>query len=369
VNDGAMVNGKAMVNSDGINEESNSQAIVIVTEADTLISDLYSITLVTDTVAGEQWIVPGTLVSNNFNITYGLGKLTILPGTLAVKGSNYVINDGDPLPTYASAVTGFVNNETEQSVSMEIRYSLSPGYAGPGIYSIVQNLQLLPPVNYVVGYANGILFVNPQSSTVKPVEPSLRCVEVVSGSSGLNYLAHFEFQNDNSTPVFVPSGPNNFLSGSPVSAGPIELFMPGTGGFDVLFDGSELVWNLTSNINNGQISLYAEANSGSFVCGSENTNARIASDAQGVQPEETIGLKFYPNPVKDKLVIELDNATTSEINLFNSQGKSFKVQGVANSSSGTVEIDMSSMSDGLYVLRLKVGEYYKTLRVVKIGDH
>ena len=140
----------------------------------------------------------------------------------------------------------------------------------------------------------------------------------------------------------------------------------------VLFDGSELVWNLTSNNNNDQESLYAEANSGSFVCG--NASARIASDAQKVQPkenpEEIIGFKFYPNPVKDKLVIELGNATTtSEINLFNSQGKSCKMQGVVNSSSSTVEIDMSSMSDGLYILRLKVGEDYKTLRVIKIGDH
>jgi hypothetical protein len=44
-------------------------------------------------------------------------------------------------------------------------------------------------------------------------------------------------------------------------------------------------------------------------------------------------------------------------------------QGVANSSSSRVEIDMSSMSDGLYVLRLKVGKDYKAFRVVKIGDH
>src|SRR6185295_1539837 len=187
---------------------------------------------------------------------------------------------------------------------------------------------------------------------------------------GLNYLAHFEFQNDNSTPVFVPLGPNNFLSGSQALAGtPVELFMPGTGGFDVLFDGSELVWDLTSNINNGQESLYAEANSASLECVQENTNARIASDAQEVQPEENIGLKLYPNPVKDKLVIELDNATTSEIKLFNSQGKSCTEQGVVNSFSSAVEIDMSSMSDGIYVLRLKVGENYKALRVVKIGGH
>ncbi len=135
-------------------------------------------------------------------------------------------------------------------------------------------------------------------------------------------------------------------------------------------DGNELVWNLTSNFNNDQISLYAEANSSSVVCVNESTNGRIASDdTQEVQPEENAGLKFYPNPVRDKLVIELDNATTSEINLFNSQGKSFKAQGVVNSSSNTIEIDLSPMSDGLYVLKLKVGENYKTLRVVKIGDH
>ncbi len=137
----------------------------------------------------------------------------------------------------------------------------------------------------------------------------------------------------------------------------------------MLFDGSKLVWTLTSNNNNTKKSLSAKASSGSFVCVNGNTSARIVSDAQEVQPEENIGLKFYPNPVKDKLVIELDNATTSEINLFNSQGKSCQAQGVVNSSSSTVEIDMSSMSDGLYVLRLKVGEYYKTLRVIKIGDH
>jgi len=226
---------------------------------------------------------------------------------------------------------------------------------------------LLPPVNYVVSYANGTLYINPQGPAVTPVTTSLRCVEVVSDSSGLNYLAHFEFQNDNSTPVFVPKGPNNFLSSSQAFAGtPVELFMPGTGGFDVLFDGSQLVWNLTSNDNNNQQSLSAEASSGSVVC---DTNAPITSVAQEVQPQQSIGLKFYPNPVKDKLIIELGNATTSEINLFNSQGKSCREQGVVNSSSSTVEIDMSSMSDGLYVLRLKVGGYYQTLRVVKMGDH
>ena len=68
-------------------------------------------------------------------------------------------------------------------------------------------------------------------------------------------------------------------------------------------------------------------------------------------------------------MIELDNAATSEINLFNSQGKSCKAQVVGNSSPSTVEMDMSSLSDGLYIVRLKVGEHYKTFRVVKIGDH
>jgi hypothetical protein len=140
--------------------------------------------------------------------------------------------------------------------------------------------------------------------------------------------------------------------------------MPGSGGFDVLFDGSELVWNLTSN----KKSLSAEASSGSFACVKGNTNARLAFDAQEVQPEENIGLNFYPNPVKDKLVVELNNATTTEINLFSSQGKSYRAQGVVNSSSNRLEIDMSSMSDGLYIVRLKVGEHYKILRVVKIGD-
>ena len=103
-----------------------------------------------------------------------------------------------------------------------------------------------------------------------------------------------------------------------------------------------------------------------FILPEEGTNARIASNAQS---KENIGLKFYPNPVKDKLVIELGNAATYEINLFNSQGRSCKEQVVANSSSKTIEIDMSSMSDGLYVVRLRVGEYYKVFRVIKIGDH
>jgi len=147
---------------------------------------------------------------------------------------------------------------------------------------------------------------------VTPVTTSLRCVEVVSDSSGLNYLAHFEFQNDNSTPVFVPKGPNNFLSSSQAFAGtPVELFMPGTGGFDVLFDGSQLVWNLTSNDNNNQQSLSAEASSGSVVC---DTNAPINFRCSESSTPGKHGLKFYPNPVKDKLIIELGNATTSEIN-------------------------------------------------------
>jgi hypothetical protein len=115
VNTGSLVNGvsigsisaTALVNTNTVNNSSNSDAIVILGEDDILILagdsigdvEIVSVSVITGNTAGEHWIVPGAFVSNNYNLTYGLGKITILQDTAEViidTASLVQVYDGTP---------------------------------------------------------------------------------------------------------------------------------------------------------------------------------------------------------------------------------------------------------------------------------
>jgi hypothetical protein len=90
VNGSPFIRGTALVNGSTVNENSNSGTILVFdatdVSSDTTAPDLSlsSISFITGTTAGQHWIVPGTYISNNFDISYGLGTLTIDPAEVAV---------------------------------------------------------------------------------------------------------------------------------------------------------------------------------------------------------------------------------------------------------------------------------------------
>lgn len=99
---GAPVRGTALVNDAIITkegEESNIGAIMINHEAEES-SSYIPVTFITGTDAGTHKIVPGTFLSNNFNISYGLGTLTINKAMLELTAD-------DQTKTYGQDDPGF----------------------------------------------------------------------------------------------------------------------------------------------------------------------------------------------------------------------------------------------------------------------
>jgi hypothetical protein len=90
-------------NTTTITLNSNSQTLVILGDEDIEILSgneegtvvLRSVNLITGNTVGTHRIIPGTFLSNNFNVTYGLGNITILPAS-----AEFEIEEGSLTQTF-----------------------------------------------------------------------------------------------------------------------------------------------------------------------------------------------------------------------------------------------------------------------------
>ena len=93
-------------------------------------------------------------------------------------------------------------------------------------------------------------------------------------------------------------------------------------------------------------------------------NFTSSGSGTGIADAETLkSAKLYPNPVRESLKIENLNEAT-DINIYNIMGQ--EVQKVS-SVMGSVEIDMSGLSNGLYFVKMQNGKNIRTekIQVVK----
>jgi hypothetical protein len=371
VNAASLAFATALVNNSTVNEASNGGAIVLLDEADIpiLAGDsagtvvLNSISLITGDNAGEHFIIPGALLSRNFNISYGLGKITILPAPATVMADTVVILAGNPAPAFTATFDGFVNGEDEAAVT-SLTFTLSPVYTGlAGSYTIIP--QAVAP-NYLFTPVNGMLFVNPYGPGTKHIIPKLVCVEELAADSlGFQYIAHFAYENDNPTDVFIYIGADNYLSsqGSYYTATQPELFHSGGGSFDVLFDGNKLTWTVSSYRQNGQkTSVASNASSKSNRC-QKVLHDGINADNLREKSEPFI---VYPNPTAGLVFIDLQGQEVSPngMEIFDHSGKICSAT-VNFSAGGMVTIDLSTQRQGLYFIRINTGNAYNVLRVIK----
>jgi hypothetical protein len=450
VNAGQLINSfsgaTALVNTNTVNGDNNSDAIVIMGGGDISILsgdstgnvDLRGINIITGNTVGQHYILPGSYLSNNFKLTYMFGSLTILPDTADVtinpagllktysatpktvavttsptglnviktyNGSttppvnagtytmiayvndpNYVgadtatlvinkapatvtadlkwIYDYDPLPAFTATFSGFLGNDNASCVT-SLTFSVSPTYTGvAGTYQIhpVATAQ-----NYLFTSVNGPLYVNPNGNGTKQIKPKLRCVEkrTAPDPQGFWYVANYEYDNDNSTDVYIPKGSDNYFSGQAQYNGVNQpvLFKAGGGAFTVPFDGNKLTWTVVSYKNNGQKGGIASAASSS----SARCNKSEEADAPPVvNVDQSTDIKAFPNPTDGKLYLELGSyaATLKDIAVYDIYGKLCKVP-VSALDAEPVEIDLSGLKAGLYLVRINTGDSIKTIQVVK----
>jgi len=122
--------GSALVNGSTIDEQSNKGTILVfdATEIEDTTENVgfTPISFVTGTTVGQHWIVPGTYISNNFEISYGLGTLTIEPAPLALRANDQskTFGEDDPLLTYSDqgllgqdTLSGSLIRETGEDVA------------------------------------------------------------------------------------------------------------------------------------------------------------------------------------------------------------------------------------------------------------
>jgi hypothetical protein len=256
-----------------------------------------------------------------------------------------------------------VNGE-DQSVVDSLSFTLSPAYNGAaGVYSIIPYASA---ENYTFTPVNGQLYVNPWGSGLKNIRTTLTCVEVVDPATngGYGYIANFKYTNDNASPVYIPIGADNIVSGSGsfnASQQP-QAFLPGGGTFSVPFDGVKITWTVKSFNGNGHKSSSASSAS--------STSSKCRKSAEADEQPVLNGsaeVVAYPNPVSDKLNINLEqiDGELKSVEIYDLYGKKFSAT-VISQGDETLEVNMTGMSSGIYFIRLNLGTYTKTLRIVKL---
>ncbi len=141
---------------------------------------------------------------------------------------------------------------------------------------------------------------------------NVECAGNYTGGGNYKYVIHFSYRNDNSTPVFIPAGQDNNLKPQGVYEylAPPELFMPGTGYFDVYSNTLPVTWTVASYQSLIKQTAKAVATSTSPNCGYVSSITNNISAAQKalnntIQP----AFQVYPNPAVNRVTLEVTNAT------------------------------------------------------------
>jgi hypothetical protein len=365
VNKYTLVNKFTLVNGTSeeyFNEDNNINCLVIVDSMNitTPITQLRSLNLITGLSVGTHWIAPAALMTKNFKVTYDIGYLNVTPAPLVIKADNKTIKAGDPLPTLTSTVTGLTNNETLASIiTAPVTYTVNPSYLGlAGTYQIIPAATLKQPSNYALQLSNGFLYVNsPSGTNMLAVRPILLCVEELQVPvKGFYFVAHFGYSNKNTSTINVPAGTNNKIVADGSYSGSVpEVFAPGNGTFDIYFDGSRLLWALTTIENNRKTSIASVASSSSGRCQKVENNTGIYMVAN------------FPNPVKDVHKVFLSDIPTKVgVSVYNeTTAKTYTLKASQGAYQNEVDINMSTLPLGFYYIRLVVDNKTYSFRVVK----
>lgn len=134
----------ALVNTNTFNATNNKEAVIMLTDEDIYILagllegeiTLISVNLIPDNSAGTWWIIAGTLVTNNFNVTYEPGEITILQAPASVSFLEESLTQ-----TYiGSQITPLVVTDPA-GLEVEITYNgLSEAPVNAGSYQVIASI-------------------------------------------------------------------------------------------------------------------------------------------------------------------------------------------------------------------------------------
>jgi hypothetical protein len=78
-------------------------------------------------------------------------------------------------------------------------------------------------------------------------------------------------------------------------------------------------------------------------------------------------ISIYPNPAKDRFTITFnrDAAAIKDVALFDAQGKIYAIRPVMVPSLNAMEIDITDLSRGLYLIKINNGTKDEFFRLIK----
>ena len=157
--------GTALVNGSTINENSNNGTILVFDATEIESEDTTEnvgftpISFITGTTVGQHWIVPGTYISNNFEISYGLGTLTIEPAPLTITAEDKTKVFGQEDPPLTRTVTGLLGQDVLSGALIR-----EPGEEVEN-YAILQG-SLTAGEDYMITYDSATFSILPAPLTI-----------------------------------------------------------------------------------------------------------------------------------------------------------------------------------------------------------
>jgi len=94
-----------------------------------------------------------------------------------------------------------------------------------------------------------------------------------------------------------------------------------------------------------------------------NTTVNVSTQALGINDNTIDEYKIYPIPTNEKLIIELENINDYNIEIYNTIGQKVITQ-INNNSQNKVELQTSSLTNGIYILRITDGNSKLTKKII-----
>ncbi len=290
-----------------------------------------------------------------FEYDSSVNVLSINQKTLLVFIDDLIVNEGET-PLFKARFEGFVYVETEAFVFPEgIPYYIvddsgyEQDYNDAGVYTI----KIRDTKNYLIDSNDAKLYINPSYDGDK-IRTYAECVAYnPSASDGLYYTVTYRYENNNNDSIFVLEGVDNNLSGPAKFEGQLPtVFLPGSGIFEIRFDGKKLVWRLTTYGSTHKSSVSSASTIGSGKC-----DAKL----DGVY-------EVFPNPVTSsvdyKLTIKQNIAEESNVKVINRFGATM-LNTSFDGSNEIIKVDMALYPIGMYFIRISNASDVMVFSIIK----
>ena len=121
-------------------------------------------TVSSGTGVGDYAISATRVSAQNYSIKTYLGTLSITPASLSVTANNQTVTYGSSISSIAVSYSGFVNGDTDSSLTAAPTVGISDGNDHVGTHTLIAANAIDP--NYDITYSSGTLTVNPASLVI-----------------------------------------------------------------------------------------------------------------------------------------------------------------------------------------------------------